>query len=107
MTYVTRTATLTGVVALVGVAALLPGGRAAADSTYSATTEAGGLRSYMSNESIPLGAQPELSGPYALATQNSLQQSDALASAPYPGDAGQSLPSTVAGGTGLPVPAYP
>jgi hypothetical protein len=107
MTYVTRIATLAGVVALVGVATLLPGGRAAADSTYTATTEAGGLRSYLSNESIPLGAQPELSGPYAVATQNSLQQSDALASFPYPGDAGQSLPSTVAGGTNLPVPAYP
>jgi hypothetical protein len=107
MTYVTRTATLTGVVALVGVAALLPGGRAAADSTYSATTEAGGLRSYLTNESVPLGIQPEVSGPYAVAMQNSIQQSDALASFPYPGDAGQSLPSTVAGSTGAPLPPYP
>jgi hypothetical protein len=86
---------------------VLPAGRAAADSTYSATTEAGGVRLLMSNESIPLGIQPEVSGPFAVATQNSIQQSDALASVPYPGDAGQSLPSTVAGSTGAPVPAYP
>ncbi|HEY2831061.1 MAG TPA: hypothetical protein VGJ14_01445 [Sporichthyaceae bacterium] len=107
MTYATRMASLAAVVALTGAVVLLPGGRAAADSTYSASTEAGGLRMYLSNESVPLGIQPEVSGPYAIATQNSIEQSDAMASTPYPGDAGQSLPSTVAGSTGAPLPAYP
>ncbi|HEY3604609.1 MAG TPA: hypothetical protein VGL04_08035 [Sporichthyaceae bacterium] len=107
MSPVRRVAAAAGAAALIVGSCLLPGGRAAADSTYSATTEAGGLRLLMSNESIPLGIQPEVSGPLAVATQNSIQQSDALASVPYPGDAGQSLPSTVAGSTGAPVPAYP
>jgi hypothetical protein len=100
-------ASLAAVVALTGAVVLLPGGSAAADSTYSATTEAGGVRLYLSNESVPLGIQPEVSGPYATASQNSIEQSDAMASAPYPGDAGQSLPSTVAGSTGAPLPKYP
>jgi hypothetical protein len=107
MSTVRRTAAAAGAVALIAGSCLLPGGRAAADSTYTATTEAGGVRLLLSNESIPLGIQPEVSGPLAVATQNSIQQSDALASVPYPGDAGQSLPSTVAGSTGAPLPAYP
>jgi len=90
-----------------GVAALLPGGRAAADSAYTATTEAGGLRVIVQNQSIPLSISPEVSGPVAIAIQNSLQQSDALASMPYPGDAVANAPSTVAGSANLPLPSYP
>jgi len=86
---------------------VLVGGRASADVGYTGTAEAGGFRLIITNQSIPLNISPQVHGPLAAVTQNSLQQSDALAAFPYPGSDLAGVPGVVAGGTGLPVPAYP
>lgn len=77
-----------------------------ADVTYFAVAEATGTRVITTNESIPLGIAPQLQGPTASARQNSLQQSDASAAFPYPGEDVAGLPG-IAAGAGVPAPPYP
>ncbi len=80
---------------------------AQADATYAAVAEATGARVIFTNESIPLNVAPQLQGPTASATQNSLQQSDAYAAFPYPGEEVAGLPGVVGGAASVPLPAYP
>ena len=89
------------------------GGSASADATYEAVAEANGAVLSITNESIPLGVAPRLQGPVAHAKQTSLQQSDAYAAFPYPGEEIAGLPGVAAGsvseqaGFPLPSPVYP
>lgn len=80
---------------------------AQADATYAAVAEATGTRVIFTNESIPLNVAPQLQGPTASAVQNSLQQSDAYAAFPYPGEEIAGIPGVVGGAAGVPLPAYP
>lgn len=88
-------------------------GTAAADATYEAVAEANGVQLVITNQSIPLGVAPKLQGPVAFARQTSLQQSDAYAAFPYPGEELAGLPGVAVGSVGeqagfpLPSPAYP
>lgn len=99
-------------VALLGTALVLAPGAllgsvASADATYSALAEATGTRLIFTNESIPLNVAPQLQGPTASAKQNSLQQSDAYAAFPYPGEEVAGVPGVVGGTAMVPLPAYP
>lgn len=80
---------------------------AQADATYAAVAEATGTRVIFTNQSIPLNVAPQLQGPTASAVQNSLQQSDAYAAFPYPGEEVAGIPGVVGGAAGVPLPAYP
>ncbi len=80
---------------------------AQADATYAAVADATGARVIFTNESIPLNVAPQLQGPSASAVQNSLQQSDAYAAFPYPGEEVAGIPGVVGGASGVPLPAYP
>jgi hypothetical protein len=80
---------------------------AQADATYAAVAEATGARLIFTNESIPLNVAPQVQGPSATAKQNSLQQSDALAAFPYPGDDIAGIPGVVGGTANAPLPPYP
>lgn len=80
---------------------------AQADATYAAVAEVTGTRVIFTNESIPLNVAPQLQGPTASAVQNSLQQSDAYAAFPYPGEEVAGIPGVVGGAAGVPLPAYP
>jgi hypothetical protein len=80
---------------------------AKADATYAAVAETTGTRLIFTNESIPLNVAPQIQGPTARAAQNSLQQSDAYAAFPYPGDDIAGAPGVIAGASGLPLPGYP
>ena len=84
-------------------------GTASADATYEALASATGARITFSNQSIPLGVSPTLEGPIAQAQQTSLQQSDAYAAFPYPGDAVAGLPGVLGTAAGIPfqLPSYP
>lgn len=98
--------------ALLGTALVLGTGaffspEASADATYSALAEATGTRLIFTNESIPLNVAPQIQGPTASAKQNSLQQSDAYAAFPYPGEEVAGVPGVVGGVAGVPLPAYP
>jgi hypothetical protein len=59
------------------------------------------------NESLPLGIAYEGYGPYAQAKFNSLGSSDAVASAPYPGEVSAGSTGLIASVTGVQVPEYP
>src|SRR5581483_11801021 len=107
MSPVHRTLAVGTAVAIVAGGGLLLAGRASADASYTGTAEAGGLRLILTNQSIPLNISPQMQGPLASATQNSLQQSDALAAFPWPGEDVAGLPGVTAGSTGLPLPGYP
>lgn len=96
-------------VALIGgVAVFATPGLASATSPYDGTASAYGFDSTISNSSIPLGLVIQGAGPVAQAHLDSLQNSDAFSSFPYPGDVAAGLPG-VAGVLfgGLPLPAYP
>ncbi len=80
---------------------------AQADATYAGVAEATGTRVIFTNESIPLNVAPQLQGPTASAVQNSLQQSDAYAAFPYPGEEIAGIPGVVGGAASIPLPAYP
>lgn len=84
-------------------------GTASADATYEAVATATGAKFTFANQSIPLGIAPTLEGPVAQARQTSLQQSDAYAAFPYPGDALAGLPGVVGTAAGFPfqLPPYP
>lgn len=76
--------------------------------SFDATANAYGVDLTVANETIPLGIVPEASGPVALAHLDSLGDSDALASFPYPGEIVASLPGLAGALTnGIPFPAYP
>jgi hypothetical protein len=107
MSTVHRALALGTAAALLVVGGLVLGGQASADASYTGTAEAGGLRLILTNQSIPLNISPQAQGPLASATQNSLQQSDALAAFPWPGQDVAGLPGVTAGSTGLPLPGYP
>jgi hypothetical protein len=85
------------------------GGSASADATYDAIASATGAKFIFSNQSVPLGIEPQLEGPVAQARQTSLQQSDAYAAFPYPGDAVAGLPGVLGSAAGIPfqAPPYP
>jgi hypothetical protein len=85
------------------------GSAVSAATTFDASAAAYGVLTTVTNESVPLGLVPEGSGPTAQAHLNSLPQSTAFASFPYPGD-------TLVGVPGLlgalvpgspPLPPYP
>jgi hypothetical protein len=85
------------------------GGSASADATYEAVAGATGAKFIFTNQSVPLGIEPQLEGPVAQARQTSLQQSDAYAAFPYPGDTVAGLPGVIGTAVGLPfqAPPYP
>ncbi|HUR01513.1 MAG TPA: hypothetical protein VM347_03155, partial [Nonomuraea sp.] len=80
---------------------------AAAELNYEATAEAFAFRMTAANQSLPLGLVIEGQGPLSRARQTSLDQSDALAAFPYPGDSAAQGPGVVGGLIGVPLPAYP
>jgi hypothetical protein len=82
---------------------------AGADSgpNFDATASAYGVDQTVSNPSLPLGLTLEGAGPVAQAHLDSLGDSDALASFPYPGDVTAGLPGTAGALFGVPIPQYP
>lgn len=93
-----------------GGALLVSGGTAQADVediTFDAITSAYGVEFRLTNPSIPTGIPIEGSGPTSQAELNSLPQSAAFASLPYPGDTGANITGPVKAISGLPVPDYP
>ncbi|MDP9115701.1 MAG: hypothetical protein M3O28_00230, partial [Actinomycetota bacterium] len=76
--------------------------------TFSGTATSDGFDAIISNDSLPLGINPELAGPTTQASLTSLGDSDALAAFPYPGATVAGVPG-LAGALfgGLPFPAYP
>lgn len=94
-------------VATACVAPFLGTGTAKADASYEAVAQATGVRAIFSNESIPLGVAPQIQGPTAQAKQTSLQQSDALAAFPFPGEEVAGIPGVAGGALGFAAPPYP
>lgn len=103
-------------VALLGLAgaALITAGlavagpaRAHADSSYTASGQADGFFLTIKNSAIPLVSAVEGGGPTAQATLDSLDQSNAFAAFPYPGDEETGVPGLLGSILGLPVPGYP
>lgn len=95
---------------LTGGFALAAGGQARADVddlTFDAVTSAYGVEFRLTNPSIPTGIAIEGSGPTTGAKLNSLPQSSAFASLPYPGETGATITGPVKAISGLPVPDYP
>jgi hypothetical protein len=88
-------------------APFLGSGSARADATYQALAYSTGVKFIFSNQSIPLGVAPQVQGPTAQAKQTSLQQSDAYAAGPYPGEDLAGIPGVAGGALGVAVPAYP
>jgi hypothetical protein len=84
-------------------------GTASADSgsAYSAYGQADGFFLTIKNSAIPLLSAIQGGGPTAQATLDSLDQSNAFASFPYPGQEEAGLPGLIGSVLGLPVPAYP
>lgn len=89
------------------IAALAYAEPAQAEETYEGTAAASGARIVFSNESIPLGIAPQLEGPVASARLSSLDQADASAAFPSPGEDLAALPGTAAGTIGAAAPSYP
>lgn len=95
-------------VGLIAIWAPFVGGSSArADATYQALAYSTGMKVIFSNQSIPLGVAPQVQGPTTQAKQTSLQQSDAYAAGPYPGEDIAGLPGVAGGSLGVPAPAYP
>ncbi|MGQ0467951.1 MAG: hypothetical protein ACT4QG_21860 [Sporichthyaceae bacterium] len=99
--------TAVAVAAAVAAAPFLFTGTARADASYEALASATGVRAIFSNQSIPLGVAPQIQGPTAQAKQTSLQQSDALAAFPFPGEEVAGAPGVVGGALGIAAPPYP
>ena len=81
--------------------------RAHADSSYTASGQADGFFLVIKNAAIPLVSAVEGGGPTAQATLDSLDQSNAFAAFPYPGDEETGVPGLAGSILGLPVPGYP
>lgn len=98
--------------AMLGASALLaltiwPTGSADAAAVFTTQAEAYPFRSATANPTTPLGLTLEGFGPYARAKLDSLGSSDAVASAPYPGEVVSGATGLVASITGAQVPGYP
>mgnify|MGYP007051655679 CR=1 FL=1 len=105
-----RSAAIAAIAAFAGAGILGSGSQAQAgvdDVTFAATTSAYGMEFRFTNPTIPTGIPIEGSGPTTGANLNSLPESTAFASLPYPGETGANASGLVAGVTGLPVPSYP
>lgn len=105
-----RSVAVAVIAAFAGAGILATGSQAQAgvdDVTFAATTSAYGMELRLTNPSIPTGIPIEGSGPTTTANLNSLPDSTAFASFPYPGETGANATGLVAGLTGLPVPPYP
>jgi hypothetical protein len=101
-------ASLIGAAALVFVAAPVP--RASADSPLSSFTgvaSAYGADVVVTNPSIPLLPAVQGAGPVAQASLDSLDNSQAFASFPYPGEGLAGSGAFLSGIFGVPVPSYP
>lgn len=97
---------LTVIVIIVGSAGLSVR-QAHADVAYDANAAAFAMNVEISNPSFPFGLVVGSEAPIAQAHQSSLQQSDALAAFPYPGETIATAPGAVATVMGIPLPAYP
>jgi hypothetical protein len=75
--------------------------------SFDALANAYGVSPTVTNGSLPLGLTVEGSGPVAQAHLNSIGNSDAFASTPYPGDTVAGLPGTAGAIFSVPIPAYP
>lgn len=84
-----------------------PTGSANADPVFTTQAEAYPFRSATANPTNPIGLTLEGFGPYARAKLDSLGSSDAVASAPYPGEIATGGSGLVLSVTGVQVPDYP
>lgn len=104
------TALALGVLAFPATAGLV-GSSARADeqplASYEALASASGAFFGIANASIPATPQIELSGPTAQASLDTLGNSLAFASAPYPGSSITGLTQILGSVFGAPLPAYP
>jgi hypothetical protein len=102
-----KAAIVTLAVGVVGAVVLYaPSADAAADS-FGASAVATGMKFSFSNDSLPVVQTYEVSAPTSSATLNSVGNSQSFASAPYPGDVIQNLPSVAGALVPVPFPAYP
>ena len=92
-------------VCLVAGLGLAAGGTAL--STYSGSAAAYGLDLTVANESIPLLPEVELAGPTSQASLDTLGNSDAYASFPYPGSTAAGLTGLLSAIYGVQLPSYP
>lgn len=84
-----------------------PTGSANAAPVFSTQAEAYPFRSATANPTNPIGLTLEGFGPYARAKLDSLGTSDAVASAPYPGEIAAGGSGLVQSVTGVQLPDYP
>ena len=76
--------------------------------TFNGTASAYGMDFVISNDSLPLGINPEFAGPVAQASLDSLGDSSGSAAYPYLGDTVDGVPGLAGALAGnLPIPAYP
>ncbi len=104
------TAAATALVLAAAVPALRPGAARADDqplASYVALASSSGVLVGLANDSIPAVPQIEISGPTAQASLDTLGNSLAFASAPYPGSSITGLTQIVGSVFGAPLPAYP
>lgn len=87
--------------------AIWPTGSANADPVFTTQAEAYPFRSATANPTNPIGLTFEGFGPYARAKLDSLGSSDAVASAPYPGEVASGGSGLVQSVTGVQFPDYP
>ena len=98
--------------AMLGASSLLaltiwPTGSADAAPVFTTQAEAYPFRSATANPTNPLGVTLEGFGPYARAKLDSLGSSDAVASAPYPGEVASGGSGLAQSVTGVQLPDYP
>lgn len=110
---VRRGQVLTGMAAT-GATLLLGAGSAAAQPqviadgpSFNGIAQANAFDVTVSNPSTPIGLAPQGGGPATSAALDSLSQSNAFASFPYPGPVAVNLPSVAGALLPLPIPAYP
>ncbi|MBA3743237.1 hypothetical protein [Sporichthya sp.] len=75
--------------------------------SFNGLAQANAVNVQVSNPSTPIGLAPEGGGPATSAALDSLSQSNAFASFPYPGPVAVNLPSVAGALLPLPIPAYP
>lgn len=86
---------------------LVPSADAAAPTVFGASATASGIEFSFTNASLPLVQTFQLTTPATSSTISSLGNSISFASAPYPGDVVQNLPSVASALVPVPIPAYP
>lgn len=105
---VARRVGLLGALAFVGSTVLLvPSADAAAPTVFGASATASGIEFTYTNASLPVVQTFQLTTPATSSTISSLGNSLSFASAPYPGDVVQNLPSVAGALVPVPIPAYP